>query len=90
MRVIRNPYVDDWERRTEEIQPFPLQAVTSMQEGVFKVLVPESSGEIDPERDCMPCGQGAGSIGDIPTCAEIIERVMEEARETIQALTKLA
>jgi enoyl-[acyl-carrier protein] reductase II len=90
MRVIRNAYVDDWERRPQEIQPFPLQAATSMQDGVFNVLQPDVSEEIDPERDCMPCGQGAGSIRDIPTCAEIVERVMREAYETIQGLARLA
>jgi enoyl-[acyl-carrier protein] reductase II len=90
MRVIRNPYVEDRERHPEEIQPFPKQLVTSFSEGRFKVMQPELTEDVDPERDCMPCGQGAGAINDIPTCAEIIERVLEEARETIQGLAKLA
>jgi NAD(P)H-dependent flavin oxidoreductase YrpB (nitropropane dioxygenase family) len=38
----------------------------------------------------MPCGQGAGAIRDIASCAEIIERVMQEARETIERLAQLA
>jgi enoyl-[acyl-carrier protein] reductase II len=90
MRVIQNEYVEDWERRPEDIQPFPLQAVTSMQNDVFKVMLPELSQEIDPERDCMPCGQGAGGIRDIPTCAEIIESVMSEAEQIIRGFAERA
>ena len=33
--------------------------------------------------------RGAGGITDIPTCAEIVERMMQECRETIQDLAKL-
>jgi NAD(P)H-dependent flavin oxidoreductase YrpB (nitropropane dioxygenase family) len=46
--------------------------------------------ELDPARACMPCGQGAGAINDIPSCAEIIERTMREARDTIARLDRLA
>ena len=44
----------------------------------------------EADRACMPCGQGAGAISDIPTCAEIIDRVMRDARATIERLQKLA
>ncbi len=37
----------------------------------------------------MPCGQGAGGVQDIPSCAEIVERVMREARDTIERLGAL-
>ena len=43
-------------------------------------------GPIDPTRDCLPAGQGAGGVHDIASCAEIVERVMREARETIERL----
>jgi enoyl-[acyl-carrier protein] reductase II len=90
MRVIQNAYVEDWERRPDEIQPFPLQAVTSMQNDVMKVMLPEASEEFDIERDCMPCGQGAGTIRDIPSCAEIIESVMSEAQQIIRDFAERA
>lgn len=90
MRVIQNAYVEEWERRTGEIQPFPLQAATSMQNDVMKVMLPELSEEFDVDRDCMPCGQGAGSINDIPTCAEIIQEVMREARQILQGFAERA
>ncbi|MDB4433436.1 nitronate monooxygenase, partial [bacterium] len=89
MRVIRNAYVDDWERRPDEIQPFPNQALVSIRGGVFSFMQPELTEDVDPDRDCIPCGQGAGAVRDIPTCAEIIDRVVGEARETIQKLAEL-
>ena len=90
MRVIRNPYVDDLETRPEEIRPFPMQFAVSYEHDVLKMMRPGLSEAADPQRDCMPCGQGAGSIHDIASCAEIIERVMDEARQTIAGLTDLA
>ena len=90
MRVIQNRYVDELEKRPEEIKPFPSQFSVSYRNDVFKMMRPELSEDVDPERDCMPCGQGAGAIRDIPSCAEIIERVMREARETIEGLRQLA
>lgn len=88
MRVLRNAYVEDWERRGDEILPFPAQMARSAQEGVLLSL---GGGEgIDPERMAMPCGQGAGAIHDVRSCAEIVDEVMREAAETISRLGRLA
>jgi enoyl-[acyl-carrier protein] reductase II len=87
MRVIRNAWTDDWERRPQEILPFPQQMRHSAEQ---MVLLGTPEGPFEQERACMPCGQGAGAIRDIPSCAEIIERVMREAREAIDRLAHLA
>jgi enoyl-[acyl-carrier protein] reductase II len=89
MRVIRNAYVEDWETRPEDIAPFPLQAVASMEAGVFDALRPELAQELDADRAAMPCGQGAGAIHEILSCREIIQKVMREARETIERMAGL-
>ena len=89
MRVIGNEYVAEYEQHPEEIQRFPDQMLISAQRGVLLELRPGEAKESDPKRDCMPCGQGAGGVRDIPSCAEIIERVMREARDTIQRLAAL-
>ena len=89
MRVIRNPYVEEWETRPEDIAPFPLQALASMEAGVFDALRPELADELDPESACMPCGQGAGAIHEILSCRAIIEKVMQEAHETIEQMAGL-
>jgi enoyl-[acyl-carrier protein] reductase II len=85
MRVIRNSYVEDWERRAEQIEPFPQQLLTSAEAGVLGPLVGDTS-EPDAARTCMPAGQGSGGVYDIASCAEIIQRLVAEARETIEYL----
>jgi len=88
MRVIGNAYVEEWESRAEEIQPFPDQLGFSINAGVFSAVFPDS-GEVEPSRSAMPCGQGAGAINDELSCAAIIEQVMREAGDTIERLAGL-
>jgi len=84
MRVLRNPYVAGWEEHADEILPFPEQMRVSAQSGVLGMAM--GQGELDPDRACMPTGQGCGGIRDIASCAEIVARVVREARETIERL----
>ena len=88
MRVIRNAYVEDWERRPEEIQRFPEQMMASSRAGVMAALGGATDG-IDQDRHCMPCGQGAGAIDDILSCQEIIDKTIAQAREVIAGLAPL-
>lgn len=90
MRVIRNSYVDDWERRPDEIRPFPEQMAISAREGVLNLVGDQFEENVDASRSCMPAGQGAGGVHDVPSCAEIIERVMREADERLATLAKLS
>ena len=87
MRVLRNAYVTAWEKDPAEILPFPEQMRISAQAGVLGMALGES--HLDPDRACMPTGQGCGGIRDIASCAEIVDRVMHEARETISRLAHL-
>jgi len=41
----------------------------------------------DPIRGYLPSGTVAGVIDDVPTCAALIERIMDEAERTLEALT---
>ena len=84
MRVLRNDYVDDWARRTEELLPFPDQLLHSMNEDVMMFNEEE---RMRPGRTAMPAGQGVGSIDDILSVAEIIENFISEAQETLDTLT---
>src|SRR5262245_42574473 len=81
MRLLRNAYVAGWEEHPEEILPFPDQMRLSAEAGV---LMGQADG--DPSRACMPTGQGCGGIRDIASCEEIVTRVVQEARETIERL----
>jgi enoyl-[acyl-carrier protein] reductase II len=87
MRVISNPYVDDWARRPHELRPFPEQMMLSAQEGLLGFAFDEHT---DRARTCMPAGQGVGGIHEVLPCAEIIRRTMREAEETIARLGRLA
>ena len=88
MRVVRNAWVDEWERRPDEIRRFPEQMSFAAREGVLLFATAEADS-FEADRACMPCGQGAGGITDIPTCAEIIDRVMSDASATIARLSAL-
>lgn len=89
MRVIRNAYVEDWEGRQDEIQPFPLQMARSYREGVLGLTASDPEA-MDPTRSCMPAGQGAGGIDEILPAGEIVRRVLAEAREVVARLGGLA
>jgi len=86
MRVIRNPYVEDWERRTHEILPFPQQMIASGRAGVMYFMREDG---VDPARTCMPAGQGIGGIHEILPARTIVERVLAEAADTIARLDGL-
>ncbi len=42
----------------------------------------------DEEQGLLPAGQCCGGIGDVPTCKELVERIVIEAEETLKALGK--
>jgi enoyl-[acyl-carrier protein] reductase II len=85
MRVLRNAYVEAWEKRSGEIQPFPLQFLESGREGVLSFGV----DPVDPARTCMPAGQGVGGIDKLLPVAEIVRQLVEGARGEIQRLSVL-
>jgi len=89
LRTLRNPYVDDWERRPSEIQPFPAQAIHSAREDVLGGIGGKVEG-LDPAKDCLPMGQGAGGIHEVVPAADIIQNMLSEAQKTIGGLQRFA
>ncbi|HEY8495050.1 MAG TPA: nitronate monooxygenase, partial [Myxococcota bacterium] len=51
----------------------PILARTAMRDG-------------DPVRGYLPSGTVAGVIDDVPTCAELVARIVREAEETLARL----
>jgi enoyl-[acyl-carrier protein] reductase II len=86
MRVIANPYVDEQEAHPEGIKRFPEQLMRSAVAGVMNYV---DDGATDPDKTCMPAGQGIGSIDDIIPAGEVVRRVLSEAGETIGGLGRL-
>ncbi len=89
MRVYKNGYVMDWERRPHEIKKFPEQAIISTKAGVMGGIGGQIEG-LDRDRSAFAMGQGAGAISDVKPCADIIRAMMKEAQETIARIAKLA
>jgi len=92
MRVFKNEWVADWEKRPQDIKPFPQQAMLSGQAGVMGGIGGQIEG-LSRERSAFAMGQGSGAITDVKSSREIIDEIMAEAEEIIarmSALTKKA
>ena len=77
-RMIRNNFTESWVGREHEIKPFPQQ--------LKEIGEPRSvDGRIhgDTEFGVLPAGQGAGLIHSIPSAADVVKNVIEEARKVL-------
>jgi len=88
MRVKKNPYVEDWETRPQDIQPFPQQAILSHREGVMGGIGGQIEG-LDPDRSCFAMGQSAGGVREVLPAAEIVRRIMGEAESALDRVAAL-
>lgn len=89
MRVFKNPYVMDWEKRPQDIQPFPMQAMMSHQAGVMGGIGGQVEG-LDRERSAFAMGQGAGAIHAVKSAGEIVREMVAEAEEVIAKIARFA
>jgi enoyl-[acyl-carrier protein] reductase II len=88
MRNIANPYIEERERNPELILRFPEQSIESSRAGVMNLTL-DTWEVMDPNRSCMPAGQGVGGIDEILPAGEIVRRILAEARATIRRLETL-
>lgn len=88
MRVKANAWTADWESRPHDIQPFPQQAIATIQAGAMGGIGGQLDG-LDPDRSCLAMGQSAGGVREILPCREIVARVMAEAHAAIDRLERL-
>ncbi len=90
MRVRTNSYVQDWESRPQDIQPFPMQAMHSVQVDVIGGIggVTDET-RLDPEKSCFAMGQSAGGVRDVLPVADIVANIMREAEAAIEGVAKL-
>lgn len=89
MRVFKNRYVAQWERRPQDIQPFPQQAMISHQAGVMGGIGGQIEG-LDRDRSAFAMGQGAGAVHAVKPARDIVHEMMAEAEEVIAGLARLA
>jgi enoyl-[acyl-carrier protein] reductase II len=88
LRAVRNKRTDFYEQHPEELQPFPGQAVKSLQDGAMHLGGDEST-DIDPEIECFPAGQGVGAIQEIVPAADLVHRFVAEAEHALDRLGSL-
>jgi enoyl-[acyl-carrier protein] reductase II len=88
MRVRKNAWVDDWEARPADIQPFPQQAMVSIQAGALGGIAGQIEG-LDAARSCFAMGQSAGGIREVLPAGEIVARIMGEAEAAIERVAGL-
>jgi enoyl-[acyl-carrier protein] reductase II len=80
-RAIRNSRTDEWESKADTIQPFPMQAGISVQEGVMDYM--GRGQRFDSDRTFLPAGQGSGGIHEIKPANEIFADIVREAEDVI-------
>jgi enoyl-[acyl-carrier protein] reductase II len=88
MRVFKNDYVADWERRPQDIKPFPMQAMISIQNNAMGGIGGQTEGLVR-EKSAFAMGQGAGAIHEVLPCAEIIKRMITDAEKIIDRMSRL-
>ena len=81
-RTIKTDYAEEWESRTDEIQPFPMQAGVSIQNNVMDYM--GRTPLFDVRRTFLPAGQGSGAIHEIKPAAEIFRDIVREAEQIIR------
>lgn len=81
-RAVRNRYIEEWEGKADQIQPFPMQVAVSQREGVMDYM--GLSERFDPERTFLPAGQGAGLVREVKPAGDIVREIVEEAERVIE------
>lgn len=88
-RVIRNEYTDQFEAAGGVAKPFPGQFIQSLEDGANHLGGDEETEGVDPDREFMPAGQGAGMIEGLVPAADIVTSMVAEAEEIIERLAAL-
>jgi enoyl-[acyl-carrier protein] reductase II len=88
MRVKKNSYVDDWERRPQDIQAFPMQAMVSVQNNAMGGIGGQIDG-LDPDKSCFAMGQSAGGVRNVLPAADIVAHMIAEAEDALTRAAKL-
>ena len=82
-RVVRNGYTQHWEEHPEELQPFPMQFLRSMEDGANHLGRGPEQADVDPDREFWPAGQGVGAIDELVPAGELVERFVREAEAAL-------
>ena len=87
-RVVANDWTRHYDKNPADLQPFPQQAVASMQAGVNHLGFP-SGTEVDASREFYPAGQGVGSINDLVPAGELVRLIVAEASAVLARVGRI-
>lgn len=79
LRSLRNPYILEHEADPSTIKRFPEQLMISTQRDVMAYW-----SHADPERTCMPAGQGVGGFRAIKPAADVFREIVAGAEELLR------
>ena len=85
IRTLRNQYTQSWIGREDQILAFPAQMDVSREADVLDLLGTSD----DPDRGCLPTGQGCGLIDEIKPAATIVAEMVDEAKAALAKLSGL-
>ena len=80
LRSLRNRYIAEYEAAPSTIKRFPEQLAISSARQVMAYWNPEA----DPERTCMPAGQGVGSFHEIRPAGDILHDIVHQAEAILR------
>jgi enoyl-[acyl-carrier protein] reductase II len=86
---VRNGYTQHWEDHPDQLKPFPMQFLQSMEDGANHLGRGEDEEGVDPAKEFYPAGQGVGSIHELVPAGELVERFVAEAEEVLGRLADL-
>lgn len=82
-RVVRNSYTQAFEEAGGTPEPFPYQVLKSIEDGANHLGGDSHAREVDPDREFMPAGQGAGAIDELVPAATLVQRFVDEAEAAL-------
>ena len=90
MRCRTNDYINDWESRPQDIQPFPQQAIHSTRTGVIGGIGGiTDEAKLNTDTSCFAMGQSAGGVRKVQPVAEIVADIMRDAEASIERMNGL-
>ncbi len=86
LRAVKNDYTRYWEEHPEELQPFPMQIMRSVQDQAMHLGGDESIEEVDVKKECIPAGQGVGAINEIVPAGDLVHQFVADAEATLRRI----
>jgi len=80
LRTLKNRYVAEYEADPTKIKRFPEQLAISSARHVMAYWNPEA----DPDRTCMPAGQGVGSFQAIKPAGDVLREIASQAEKILR------